>query len=414
VKAWIVIALRNIIKNLRRSLFTIMAISLGFAAVNLFGGFTAYMYEANREGSIYTSFIGHLTVARKGFFEKERNEPKHYLITPGEIETIRGFCRKIPEVILVEPQMRLNGLITDGKISTIFVAQGIVPSVQDIFSRESHMKIMEPYEGKAITDDNIYGIGMSKGLAKFLRLDLGSEAVIMGTTADGQMNALDVVVYNIFNAPVAGINDRFIQLPLKLAQQFFDTDGAHIITILLKDTRDTEKIRSMLRLQIAQNGLDLDIKTWNELSEWYTKVKNMFDIIFLFLFIIVFIIVVMSVINTMSMAVMERTREIGTLRALGLKRRGVMTLFAVEGCLLGMGGIAGGGIISMLGWWFIYFFEPTWTPPGITARIPLRLQFSLEYMAYSLVFLILLCVIASLIPARKAAYQNVVDALGHV
>ena len=258
MKAWIVIALRNISKNLRRSLFTILAISLGFAAVNLFGGFTAYMYEANREGSIYTSFIGHLVVIRKGFFERERNESKHTLITPQEIETIRNFCKNIPEVVVVAPQMRLNGLITDGKISTIFLAQGIVPSVQEIFSRGTRLKIMEPYEGKPITDDNIYGIGVSKGLAKFLKLDLGSEAVIMGTTADGQMNALDVVVFKLFSAPSAAINDRFIQMPLKLAQQFFDTDGAHIVSILLSNTEETENIRSLLKSQIAQKGLDLD------------------------------------------------------------------------------------------------------------------------------------------------------------
>ena len=414
MKAWLTIALRNIIKNIRRSLFTILAISLGFAAVNLFGGFTAYMYEANREGSIYTSLIGHLVVVRKGFFEKDRKETKQLLMTPQEIETIRYYCSDIREIILVEPQMRLNGLITDGKVSTIFIAQGIVPSVQEIFARETRMKIMEPYEGNAISADNIHGIGVSKGLAKFLKLDLGSEAVIMGTTADGQMNAVDVVVYNLFNAPSAAINDRFIKMPFELAKQFFDTDGAHTISILLKNTKDTEKVRNMLRHQFVQQGLDLEIKTWNELSEWYTKVKDMFDIIFLFLFVIVFIIVIMSVINTMSMAVLERTREIGTLRALGLKRSGVMVLFAAEGCLLGMGGILGGCVISLMGWWSIYFLEPTWTPPGITARIPLRLQFSPEYMAYSLVFLILLCVIASLIPARKAAYQNVVDALGHV
>jgi putative ABC transport system permease protein len=414
MEAWLTIAFRNIVKNIRRSLFTIIAISLGFAAVNLFGGFTAYMYEANREGSIYTSYIGHIIVSRKGFFERERKDPKQNLITPQEIEIISNFSRNIPEILLVAPQMRLNGIISDGKVSTIFIAQGIVPSVQEIFARETRLKLMEPFEGKAISDDNIYGIGISKGLAKFLKLDLGSEAVIMGTTADGQMNALDVIVFNLFSAPSAAINDRFIQVPFKLAQQFFDTDGAHIISILLKNTLDTEKIHNILSSRIAQEGLDLDIKTWNELSEWYNKVKNMFDIIFIFLFIIVFIIVVMSVINTMSMAVLERTREIGTLRALGLKRRGVMTLFAFEGGLLGIGGIFGGGIISLIGWWFVYFFEPTWTPPGITARIPLQLKFSLEYMVYSLVFLILLCVIASLIPARKAAYQNVVDALGHV
>ena len=90
----------------------------------------------------------------------------------------------------------------------------------------------------------------------------------------------------------------------------------------------------------------------------------MFDVIFLFLFIIFFIIVVMSVANTMSMAVFERTREIGTLRALGLKRRGVMLLFAIESSLLGILGTVGGILLTLLGWWVVDFFKPTWTPPG--------------------------------------------------
>jgi putative ABC transport system permease protein len=158
----------------------------------------------------------------------------------------------------------------------------------------------------------------------------------------------------------------------------------------------------------------IEVKTWNELSEWYTKVKNMFDIIFLFLFIIVFIIVTMSVVNTMSMAVLERTREIGTLRSLGLKRRGVLFLFAVESFLIGIGGVVGGSLLSFAAWLGINYFKPMWTPPGITVQIPLRIIFTVEFFCYSSGFLLILCLVASLIPARRAANQNIVDALGHV
>ncbi|MDO9111615.1 MAG: FtsX-like permease family protein, partial [Desulfatirhabdiaceae bacterium] len=137
-------------------------------------------------------------------------------------------------------------------------------------------------------------------------------------------------------------------------------------------------------------------------------------VIFLFLFIIVFIIVTMSVINTMSMAVLERTREIGTLRSLGLKRRGVLFLFAIESFLIGIGGVAGGALVSFAAWLGVYCFKPMWTPPGITVQIPLRIIFTVEFFCYSSVFLLILCLVASLIPARRAANQNVVDALGHV
>ena len=64
--AWIKIALRNVAKNSRRSTITAIAVALGFAAVNLFGGFTEYMYSGNREVSIYANSGGHLTIIKIG------------------------------------------------------------------------------------------------------------------------------------------------------------------------------------------------------------------------------------------------------------------------------------------------------------------------------------------------------------
>ena len=107
-------------------------------------------------------------------------------------------------------------------------------------------------------------------------------------------------------------------------------------------------VRTRLLDRLKTEGLSCEIKTWNELSQFYNKVRGMFDMIFMFLFFIVFIIVVMSVINTMGMAVLERTREIGTLRALGLKRKGVGTLFAIEGALIGFFGSILGLIIKII------------------------------------------------------------------
>ncbi|NIN00959.1 MAG: FtsX-like permease family protein [candidate division Zixibacteria bacterium] len=210
------------------------------------------------------------------------------------------------------------------------------------------------------------------------------------------------------------MNDKVMRVPFRFAQKLYDTQGADRMAVLLARTESTEPTREQLRVAFSQRGLELEIRTWREMSQWYRKVKEMFDVIFLFLFIIVFIIVVMSVINTMSMAVLERTREIGTLRALGLKRKGVMLLFALESCLLGTSGTLGGLILTVLGWWGVEIFEPTWTPPGITANVPIQIEFVPETMLSSFVFLLVLCLIASLIPARRAARQKVVDALGHV
>ena len=395
-------------------MFTMLAILLGFAAVNLFGGFTTYMYQANREGSIYSFNQGHLTIIRKGFYETDRTNPLRLLLTPTEMSEIRDACQKIPDVVLATPQLHLSGLITDGKISTIFIAQACDPSSQEVFMKGSRLKLMEPFEGKKLQEEAENGIGISGGLSRVMNLKIGSEVVLMATTAEGQMNALDAEIYQLFDSPMSDLNDKFIRVPFRFAQKLYDTEGAHLMSVLLRKTVQTEFVRNQLQKIFEQKQVDVEIITWNELSDWYKKVKNMIDLIFLFLFIIVFIIVTMSVINTMSMAVLERTREIGTLRSLGLKRRGVLFLFAIESFLIGIGGVVGGSLASFAVWLGIYYFKPLWTPPGITVQIPICIFFTVEFFCYSSGFLLILCLMASLIPASKAANQNVVDALGHV
>ncbi len=210
---------------------------------------------------------------------------------------------------------------------------------------------------------------MARGLARLLDLELGSNAVVFTGTVEGQMNALDLEVFQLFDASSDAMNDKFMIVPFGFAQKLYDTDGADRIAVLLGETELTEPVRDELDSALAKRGLDLEIKTWREMSEWYRKVKEMFDIIFLFLFIIVFIIVVMSVINTMSMVVLERTREIGTLRALGLKRKGVILLFAIESSLLGILGTLWGFFATILSLWLVGVLKPTWVPPGIANRI---------------------------------------------
>jgi putative ABC transport system permease protein len=355
--AWVKIALRNLIKNARRSFITAMAIALGFAAVNLFSGFTEYMYTGNREVAIFANAQGHLTIFKKGFLGKSQLDPTRYLLTAEEINTIEEICRENPNVIYVTPQLKVSGLVTNGIISTVFIGQGIVPSAVEVFlSRitiREMAKIEDQIEGRKLEDNKPHGVGVAHGLARLLDLKLGSDAVVFTNTVYGQLNALNVEVFNLFNTSSDQMNDKFMILPFNFAQMLYDTDGADRVSVLMSKTELTEPTRDQLKVAFANHGLDLEFKTWKETSEWYRRVKEMFDVIFLFLFIIVFIIVVMSVINTMSMVVLERTREIGTLRALGLKRKGVLSLFAIECSLLGFIGAFWGILITIVGWWLV-------------------------------------------------------------
>lgn len=412
---WIKLALRNLFRNRRRSLFTILAIGLGFAAVNTLGGFTAYIFTSLKDSYIYAQGNGHLSVFKTGFLQEGKLDPTRYLIDEEEMGVIQQVLARHPEIVVVAPQLHISGLLSNGKVSTIFIAAGRVPSAVRRINEHARGMIgkIQLFDGKSLEDDVIHGIGVSRGLAEQLNLDLGSDAVAMAPTVSGQINALDAQVFQLFDGPVEALEDKLMSVSLKFAQSLYDTGSVDRLTLLLTNDDTTETVRAQLAGELAAEGLKLEVKTWNELSTFYTKVKQMFDVIFLFTFLIVFTIVVMSVINTVSMAIMERTREIGTLRALGFKRRGIVGLFAAESMLLGILGSLLGMVLTLITWSGVAFFKPTWIPPQITRRVPLEVYLVPDYMLYSILLLIVLSLAAASLPARTAARMQIVGALGH-
>jgi putative ABC transport system permease protein len=412
---WIKMAARNLARHGRRSGFTVLAIGLGFAAVNVFYGFTDYIFTGLQDGYIYTQGNGHLSVFKRGFLTQGKVDPTRYLLTADERERIRAVAASMPDIALTTPQLDISGLLSNGEISTIFVATGRVPSAIQAIRKQAPGMFgkVQLFKGKPLTDEVASGVGLSSGLAKLLGLGLESEAVAMAPTVNGQINALDLQVYQTFESPLEAMNDKLMLVPLAFAQSLYDTESIDRVNILLRDTGRTDTVRIELEKVLFGAGLAVEIQTWEQLSPLYTKVKDMFDVIFLFLFMIVFVIVVMSVINTIGMSVMERTREIGTLRAIGMQRGGIVRLYAIESLLLGLAGSFLGLVFTGLTWLSVIIAKPTWVPPQITRRVPLEVHLVPETMLLSLGFMLMLALAAAIPPATRAARMNIVNSLAH-
>jgi putative ABC transport system permease protein len=315
------------------------------------------------------------------------------------------------DVILATPQITLSGIVSNGSVSTIFIAQGVIP--QDDKTIKGGWNAFRPVQGEGLNEKKTYGVEMAQDLAKFLNLEPGKDGVVMAPTMSGQMNAMDIQVSGVFDTGTDATNDKYMRFPFVFAQSLLDTEKAEKIVVLLEDTAKTELMRIHLLSMLANAGIPCEIKTWKELSMFYAKVRQMFGVFFLFVFCIVLVIVVMSTVNTMGMAVLERTREIGTLRALGLKRRGVSTLFAMEGSLLGVFGSLIGIVLHTCAWSLINVIKPTYTYPGSSTPVPLEISFVPETLLGLMCCLTVLSLAAAIIPARRAARQNIVNALGH-
>lgn len=412
---WTKLAFRNLFRNGRRSFFTILAIALGFLAVNILGGFTTYIFTNLQDSYIYAEANGHLTIFNAGFLDKGKLDPTSYLLSVAQQERIGAVMARHPQVLVTTPQLQISGLLSNGKVSTIFVASGRVPAhVEAIgnLARAGSTRI-KLYDGQPLSDALSRGIGVSHGLAKTLSLRMGDTAVAMAPTVSGQINALDAEVVQLIDAPVEALEDKLAMVPLAFAQQLYDTAGVDRITLLLDSTAHTEAMRSLLAQEMKGAGLNVDIRTWNELSPFYTKVKKMFDVIFVISFLIVFTIVVMSVVNTFTMAVLERTREIGTLRALGVKRRGIVAMFSLESVALGGCGALAGIVLTVLTVALVSWLQPTWIPPQIARRVPLQVHLVPSYWLFSTLMLMLLSNLSAIIPARKAARMPITHALGY-
>jgi len=412
---WLTLSLRNIIKNGRRSLTTILAIALGYAAVNLFSGYVHSTYQGLTYSAIHGEGLGHLTIYKEGFLAQGKLHPEKYQFTTAEVEKISDLIRKRPDVELVTPRLEVAGIISNGKNSTIFISQGLV--AKDDVAIRGDMTKYSSFTGSYLVDQERTGVVVGAELAEMLNLKIGSDAVILSNTYSGMANALDVKVLGVYNTGFSATNDKMVLMTYPHAQDLVDFHGAEKLVVLLKNGGDGNNATTagrQIHAMLAQAGFNTELKTWDQLSVFYKQVKNMFDMIFLFIFSIVLVIVIMSVVNTMSMSVMERTREIGTMRALGLKRYGVKFLFATEGALLGLLGSAAGGVIFALVYAVIVATNPTYLPPSSSNPVPLRVDLVWPMLIRSLFLMALLSFIAAFLPARRSSRMTIVDALGHV
>lgn len=414
------LAVRGLMRNRRRSMMTLLAIALGFAAISLFAGYTHNVYGGLERQSIHGELLGHLTLSKRGMNKEGKLNPERYMLNADEVARITGLLQNEAHVKLVAPRLSLSGLISNGRASTIFIAEGISPEAMQglqagVLTEEEERTGMYADIIKKLDPLHSENALLSFGLADMLHLKKGDQASLLSNTLTGQANALDITVGGTFDTGNAGSNDKFSFMSLSLAQTLYDTNGAaDRLTVLLDDVGRTEIMREHLQEKLRAAGFDMEIKTWQDLSDFYNQVHNMFDMIFGFIFSIVLTVVVMSVANSMGMTVIERTREIGTLRAIGLKRSGVVKLFTAESLMLTLLGCLTGLLLTFCVRYGINVAHISYTPPNSASAVPLLVDMDFWRSMFTFILMMVVGTLAAYLPARRAAKQAIIDALGHI
>jgi putative ABC transport system permease protein len=408
---WFSLACRNALRNRRRSLVTLAIAATGTAAALLGGGFALQTYESLAQASARDT--GHLVLAAPGQFDGNDNMPLEHGLAGREQLTLELLAN--PRVTRVLPRLQFSGLISNGDKSEIFLGTG-VDARQEFLVKGPFMTVEEgallDAEGPAGATPSGPGIVLGKGLAHILNVHPGSSLTLMSTTAAGALNAIDVTVTGVVSSGIADIDKRLAMVELATAQQLLASDKVSYLSVYLDELENTDAVAAAWKTQYSGK---LEVRTWLEQALFYQSVKGLYNRIFGFLGVIVLVIVLFAISNTLSMAVLERTREIGTLRAMGTTPGEVTRLFTLEGLVLGGGGaLLGMALAGCIAMALLVLRVQMPPPPGRTTGYPLLVEVSPAMYAAAALAVTMLAALASLLVSRKAANQSVVEALAHV
>ncbi len=255
-------------------------------------------------------------------------------------------------------------------------------------------------------------------------VDAGASKTRIELLAANARGAPNVSALQIVKAEDQGIkemDDVFVALHLPQAQRLvYGTDTPKVTAVVLQlkqtDMMPAAKARLEQLLATTFKASPLAILEFATLNPFYGQAVTMFGAIFGFIALLIGAIVLFTVGNTMSMAVVERTVEIGTLRAMGLRHAGIRRLFVTEGVLLGVLGAVIGVTCAIGLAYLINHSGITWTPPGRVDPMPLALAVWGEtgMIVGCAIGLVLVATLSAWWPARSAARMQIVDALRHV
>ncbi|MCK6546381.1 ABC transporter permease [Myxococcota bacterium] len=402
------LAIRNAFRHRRRSVITLAAIILGFTAVSIVGGIVSHIFLMLEGQAIHNERLGHLTITKRGYFQSAKLQPEKYFWDSKELARVVEALRADPGVALVTPRMRLFGMASNGVSSTIFLGEAVVAKDDHLVTGVVPGDAVRP----ALAEERRTSVVVGEELAEMLELEKGASFTLVTQTRAGMANALDVVVEGVENTGNPATNDKLVLMPLALAQELYDVDGSDRLVVVLRDPAELEAARARLSALLAAQGHEVEVKSWQELSLFYEKVVKMFGAIFRVVTLVVAVVVLLTLINTMISAIGERTSEIGTLRAMGLRRRAITRLFATEGALIGaLGCVAALPVVALVAA-AINQARISFVPPVSSAPVHVAVDLAAGRLVFAFALFTVNALLAAYFASRRAAGMRIIEALG--
>ena len=338
------LAWRNLWRHRKRTLITLSSIAVGFGLAVLSIGIGDGSHNSLIRNAIKLG-EGHLTVQPRGYIEAPAN---HKYLVNGL--TLSKKLNALNVSGSIEPRISLQVLASTANNSVGVVLEGLSSET------DPRVDMLKPQlvKGEWFKAGDDRGIVIGAGMASKLKAKLGSKVVIMAGKKGGDSQAQLGRVRGIFKSQVPEMDDYLIFSDLLFARRFLQGEGADVskqpitrFAIFLNDPDSLYEWKDKVKaVAESEQVIAMD---WQEMMPQLVQfiiIDDAGNYVFLLLILIM---VIFGVLNTVLMSVLERTREFGLLRALGLSRRNLLALVFCESFLLGLlaivvGWIVGGGI----------------------------------------------------------------------
>jgi putative ABC transport system permease protein len=363
-------------------------------------GFVDFTLWGLRESIVYGG-LGHLQVL------PVRADPRVRLSAP-TVREVMNILRASPEVEVIAPRIEFQGLVSAGPRTVAFSGVG-VDAVPEARLRALTMLTAGQWFTGA---ERVPQVLMGRGLAERLHVRPRGVVALIGYSDRGGMNAIDMEVAGIFETGVLEYDARTLIVPIAAARELMQTDGASSVAVALRDAGEAPSVLARLRRTLDEREIATRVATWDELSPVYASVVGLYRWVLNLFLAIITLVVVLGIANTMSMAVFERTAEVGVLRALGFGTWHVMVLFLAESVAIAVLGAALGvvlGAAACLAVSSVGIDMPP--PPGHSQGYVAQVHLVPAAFVSAAAIVMVAAIVAALVPSIRLIRGEVSDAL---
>jgi putative ABC transport system permease protein len=373
----------------------------------------AYVDRADavlRVNAVYLQHGGQVAVYRAGGLDQATARPAQYSLTATEQAAVRQAAAADARIARVAGNLRGMGLVGNGCRSVPFSALGIDPETHRWVSTDPDVAacagdLAAPVRGRPLFDHpEVEGrVALAAGLAALLgktrvwddlpeprapaqppdcaspdaaaAFAADANVQLAAMAFDGSLAAVDADVVTIIHTPSAASENQVLQAPLPLLQRLYNTDAVTYMAVYVHRWSDVAAVAAQLRQRLETAGVPVTVYEFSDaqVNPYYagsmTFLRSMAGVIVT----IVASVVVLGVMNATTLTVYERTRELGTLRAVGYSRGQVSGLVVREVALLAALGVGAGYGLAHLAAALVRLAQVRVAPPGVPGTVPVVL-----------------------------------------